>query len=48
LLFNAAESYRRTKSLLSRMDPDDELASQFQERIVVLQARLLGKGVGSR
>ena len=43
LLFAAAESYQRTKTLLSRMDLEAEQATQFQERLAVLQARLLGK-----
>lgn len=43
LLFNAAESYRRTKSLLSRMELDAEQATHFHARLAGLHARLLGK-----
>ena len=43
LLFNAAESYRRTRNLLARIDLESDQASEFQERLAELQARLLGK-----
>ena len=43
LLLNAAESYQRTKDLLSVIGLDAEQTSQFQERLAVLQARLLGR-----
>lgn len=43
LLLNAAESYRRTKSLLSIMRLEAGQAAEFQEQIAGLQARLLGK-----
>ena len=43
LLFNAAESYRRTRNLLSLMDLESEQAGEFHERLAELQARLLGK-----
>ena len=43
LLLNAAESYQRTKDLLSVIELDAEQMSQFQERLAALQARLLGK-----
>ena len=43
LLLNATESYQRTKDLLSVIELDAEQTSQFQERLVALQARLLGR-----
>jgi hypothetical protein len=43
LLFNAAESYRRTKNLLSLMELEADQATHFQGQLAVLQARLLGK-----
>jgi hypothetical protein len=43
LLFNAVESYRRTRNLLSLIELESEQASEFQERLAELQARLLGK-----
>ena len=43
LLFNAAESYRRTKNLLSVIRLEAGQAAEFQEAIAELQARLLGK-----
>jgi hypothetical protein len=43
LLLNAAESYQRTKDLLSVIEIDAKQASQLQERLAVLQARLLGR-----
>ena len=44
LLLNAAESYRRTKNLLSVIRLEAGQAAEFQEQIAGLQARLLGKG----
>ena len=43
LLLNAAESYRRTRNLLSSMRLEAGQAAEFQEQIAELQARLLGK-----
>lgn len=43
LLINAAESYQRTKNLLLRMDLDVHQSTRVEERLAVLQARLLGK-----
>jgi hypothetical protein len=43
LLLNAAESYQRTKDLMSVIEIDAEQTSQFQERLAALQARLLGR-----
>jgi hypothetical protein len=43
LVFNAAESYQRTKDLLSVINLDAEQKSQFQERLAALQGRLLGR-----
>ena len=43
LLFNAAESFQRTKDLLSVIELDGEQAAQFERQLAVLQARLLGK-----
>jgi hypothetical protein len=43
LLFNAADSYRRTKNLLSVMPLEAGQAAEFQEQVAGLQARLLGK-----
>jgi hypothetical protein len=43
LLFNAADSYRRTKNLLSVVRLEAGQAAEFQEQIAELQARLLGK-----
>lgn len=43
LLLNAAESYRRSKTLMSRMKLDPDQATHFQERLARLQWRLLGK-----
>jgi hypothetical protein len=43
LLFNAAESFQRTKDLLSFIELDGEQAAQFHRQLAALQARLLGK-----
>ena len=43
LLLNAAESYQRTKVLLSLIELDAEQTRQFQERLAILRARLLGR-----
>jgi hypothetical protein len=43
LFLNAAESYQRTKDLLSVIELDAEQTSQFHERLAALRARLLGR-----
>jgi hypothetical protein len=43
LLLNAAESYRRTKNLLLRMNIESTDVAQLHGRLELLQARLLGK-----
>lgn len=43
LLLNAAESVRRTKNLLSVIELEGADSIGLQERLVALQARLLGR-----